>query len=64
MFFRRNVRRAFVHQVLKQMREARVAGFFVLRANVIPHLQIDHRRSVIFQHDDAQAVRKFVRNHM
>jgi len=44
------------HQMLEEMREARAAGRFVLRPNVIPGRDCDDRRLVIFMDDDLEAV--------
>ena len=60
MFVRPHVRRAFEHQVLEEVREARVAGQLVFAAHVIPHLKVNHRHGVIFEQNHVQTVRKRV----
>ena len=44
------------HEVLEQMREARLAGPFVLRADVIPDVDRFDRSFVIIVHDHGQAI--------
>ncbi len=60
MFVRPHVRRAFEHQVLEEVREARVAGQLVFSADVIPNLKVNHRHGVIFEQNHVQTVRKRV----
>ena len=50
------VLRAVEHQVLEQMREARLARILILRADVVPDVGRDNRRLAIFVDDDAQAI--------
>ena len=47
---------AVEHQVLEQMRETRLTGHLVLRADVVPDRDRDDRRLAILMHDHAQAV--------
>ncbi len=54
--FRLDVLRALEHQVLEQVCEAGAAGPLVLRSDVIPELQVDDRRGVIFRQHDGEAV--------
>jgi len=44
------------HEVLELMREARLAGPFVLRADVIPDVDRFDRSFVIIVHDHGQAI--------
>ena len=54
----RHVLAALEHHVLEQVREAGASGLLVLRADVIPELQMDDRRRVILVEDHRQAVRQ------
>ncbi len=47
---------ALEHQVLEQVREAGTPGTLVLGADVIHHVDRDHRRRVVLLHDHAQPV--------
>ena len=49
---------AFEHQVLEQVREAGASGTLVLRADVIPDVDGDHRQLMVLVHDDVEAVRR------
>ena len=53
-----DVLRALEHHVLEEMREAGAARLLVLRADVIPELQVHDRRRVIFGEDHRQPVRQ------
>ncbi len=44
------------HQVFEQMREPGLAELFVFGADVVPGIDRDHRRLVIFMHQQGQAV--------
>ena len=48
--------RAVEHEVLEQVREAGLAELFVLRADVIPQVDRDDGRFVVFMDDERQAV--------
>ena len=50
------VLRAVEHQVLEQVREARLARLLVLRADVIPDVHRDDRRLVVLVDDQGEAV--------
>ena len=56
MPFGLDVLRSLEHHVLEQMREAGAPGPLVLRAHVIPDLQVHDRRGMIFEEDHVQAV--------
>ena len=56
-----DVRGAFEHQVLEEMREAGVAGLLVFCADVIPDLQVDHGSGMVFEQNHLQAIGKRVR---
>jgi hypothetical protein len=47
---------AFEHQMLEEMRETSAAGTLVLRADVVPEIDGNHRQPVIFVHDHVEAV--------
>ena len=51
-----DVLRALEHQVLEEVREAGAARLLVLRADVIPELQVHDRRRVILRQHHRQAV--------
>ena len=53
-----DVLRALEHQVLEEVREAGAARLLVLRADVIPELQVHDRRRVVLGQDHRQAVRQ------
>ena len=53
-----DVLRALEHQVLEEMREPGAARLLVLRADVIPELQVDDRRRVILRQHHRQPVRQ------
>ena len=53
-----DVARALEHQVLEEVREAGAARFLVLRADVIPELDVDDRRRLVLVQDDDHAVRQ------
>jgi len=42
--------------VFEEVRETGVAREFVLAADVVPDLEIDHRHFVVFEQNDLQAV--------
>src|SRR5262249_54444735 len=48
--------RPLKHHVLEEMREASAPAPLVLRSDVIPDVDGDNRRSMIFMQDDSQAV--------
>ena len=48
--------RAFEHQVLEQVRQARAARPLVLRSDVVPDAHRDERHAVIFVDDDVETV--------
>ncbi len=56
-----DVRGAFEHQVLEEMREAGVARLLVFCPDVIPDLQVDHGSGVVFEQNHLQAIGKRVR---
>ncbi len=58
MLFRADMRRAFEHQVLEQVRKPGLARRFVLAADVIPDLQGDDGRAMVFERYDFQPVRQ------
>ena len=58
MLFGLDVLRALEHHVLEEVREAGAARLLVLRADVIPELQVHDRRRVILGQDHRQAVRQ------
>jgi len=47
---------ALEHDVLEQMGEAGLAPHLVLRADVVPEVDRDHRSEVVLGDDDPQAV--------
>ena len=47
---------AVEHQVFEQVGEAGLAGFLVLRADVVPDVDGNDRRLVVFMHDQPQPV--------
>jgi len=49
---------AFEHQVFEQVGESGSSRPLVLRTDVIPDIDGDHRQLVVFVNDDVQAVRK------
>ena len=51
-----DVLRALEHHVFKQMRDARMKRF-IRRARVDPNLDRDHRRAMVLEKNDFQAVR-------
>ena len=51
-----DVLRALEHHVLEEVREAGLAGLFVLACDVVPQVDGDHRRAVIPRQDHAQAI--------
>ena len=51
-----DVLRALEHHVLEEMREAGAARLLVLRADVIPELDVHDRRRLVLVQDDDQAV--------
>ena len=62
MFLGGNVRRAFEHQVLEQVREAGAPGPLVFPAHVIPDLQVDDGHLVVFQQNHLQPVSQGMRS--
>ena len=48
---------AFKHHVLEQMGKTRSAGFFVLRADVIPEVHSRDRQRVVLRKNDIKTVR-------
>jgi hypothetical protein len=56
MSFGLDVLRSLEHHVLEKVREAGTARTLVLGADVIPDLQMDDRRRVIFEKDDVEPV--------
>ncbi len=54
----RLVRRPFEHQVFEQMRETRLAGLLVPRADVIPDIDRDERHAPVLVDDDVETVRQ------
>ncbi len=57
---RRDVRRSLEEHVLEQVREAGASGALVRRADVIPEVDRDERRGVVFRQGDAEAIRKTI----
>src|SRR5689334_20484710 len=52
--------RPLKHHVLEEVREPRPPAPLVLRADVIPDVDRDNRRLMVFMQNDGQAVRKRV----
>ncbi len=50
------MRGPFEHQVLEEVRKAGVAGPFVLRSHVVPHVDRDNRAVVVLVQDHVEAV--------
>ena len=48
--------RAVEHQMLEEMREARLARWLVLRADIVPDRERDHRRLAVGVDDDPEAI--------
>ena len=55
-----HVARAFEHHVLEQMGETGLAGLLVLRAHVVPKIDVRDRELVVLVQDDLKAVRESV----
>ena len=48
--------RAFEHQMLEEVRKPGAAGSFVLRSDVVPDVDRNHRQLVMFVDDDVETV--------
>src|SRR5688572_12441166 len=55
-----HVLRAFKHQMLEQMREARAAGALVLGADKVPEIDANDRRAMVLVDEQREPVRELV----